>query len=569
MNGRPKRTDEEPCDGLVPDRKLLGEFLDQHDENAFAQLVSRYCGLVLGVCRRVLRDEHSAEDAFQATFLVLARRASRIRNRASLAGWLYAVAYRTARRATAKRLALREEALRDDIMATDDILAQITSRYEQQLLDEELNRLPAKYREPLVLRYLMGKSNKQVASELGLGVGVVEGRLKRGKDRLRLRLAKRGINLTVGLAAVGASATAVQAATTDWLVAATVETAAAFRSGAPPAGDYSQSAIRLAEKELAMSTSTITMSTTSAVAAALVIAGLTLGPTGEAGQQPVHAQGPTMAATTRINPPAAWPTPGDHLPVQLAMAEKKEPDSEPEEILGLVPDESRQKDASSAMLNERREAMLRAKYGSIDMKSRSAAEQRILEALDGPTEMAFIEAPLMDIIDVLKDYHAIEIQLDQRALDDVGIPADCPITRNLKGLTLRSALSLLLRDLDLTFVVVDEVLLITTPEVADAMMETRVYSLYWLSDFEPEELAKVIQNTIACDTWRTDASPDETSSSSQPAASKVTRRAAIEALPGCLVITQSQHAHEEITDLLKQLDRYQTSARALREDSGD
>ena len=146
-------------------------------------LVARHAALVLGVCRRTLGDEHRAEDAFQAVFLVLARRASQIRKRSSLAGWLYAVAYRTAQRSKAKRRGRREQALRDEMPDTDDLLAGISSRYEQQLLDEELHRLGEKYREPLVLRYLMGKSNRQVAAALGLTLGVVEGRLKQGKDR--------------------------------------------------------------------------------------------------------------------------------------------------------------------------------------------------------------------------------------------------------------------------------------------------------------------------------------------------------------------------------------------------
>ena len=231
MNRRPQRTDEESNDGLVTDRQLLRQFVKHNDERAFTELVFRYGGLVLDICRRILRDEHSAEDAFQATFLVLARRASQIRNRSSLAAWLYAVAYRTACRANAERQRRREEELRGNMMAADDILAQVTSRYEQQLLDEELNSLPAKYRESLVLRYLLGKSNKQVADELGLRVGVVEGRIKRGKDRLRLRLMKRGVSLVPALAAIHVSSAAVKAATTDSLVATTVQAAAAFRGG--------------------------------------------------------------------------------------------------------------------------------------------------------------------------------------------------------------------------------------------------------------------------------------------------------------------------------------------------
>jgi len=555
MNGHSKRTDEESCDGLVSDRQLLGQFVDHDDENAFADLVSRYCGLVLNVCRRILRDEHDAEDAFQATFLVLARRASQIRKRSSLAGWLYSVAFRTAQRASTKRHRQREEKLEDDMIAADDILADVTDRHEQQLLDEELNRLPEKYREPLVLRYMIGKSNKQVARDLGLSLGVVEGRIKRGKDRLRLKLAKRGISLAVALTTAHVSSAAVDAATVDSLVTSTVQAAAVFRSGADPGVDYSEGATKLAEKELAtMSTSTIT---TTAVTAMAVVAGLTLTLAGAAAQQPAQDQGAQITAIP-ITVPTTPPTPDGQIPVQVAMAKKKA--------------DSASSDKSSARKSDQQaayEAELRAKYDVFDFKERSPAEMRIMAALDDDTALEFIETPLEDVISFLRDQHDIPIEIDTRALDDVGIGTDTPITRNIKGIRLRSALWLLLRDLDLNYIIQNDVMLITTPEVAGSLVETHVYGLQRLPDFDSEMLAEVIKNTIRPDTWRTDASSDKSPSPSDAKTPKTPRRAAIECLPGCLVITQGQHAHEEIVELLGQLKLYKTSVDVSQKSVGD
>ena len=555
MNGRLKRTDEESNDGLVSDRQLLRQFVKHNDERAFAGLVFRYGGLVLDVCRRILRNEHSAEDAFQATFLVLARRASRIRNRSSLAGWLYAVAYRTACRANAKRHRRREEELRGNVMAADDILAQVTSRYEQQLLDEELNDLPAKYREPLVLRYLLGKSNKQVASDLGLRVGVVEGRIKRGKDRLRLRLTKRGVSLISALAAVHVSSVAVKAATTESLVATTVQAAAAFRGSGGSEGGCSESARQLAEKELAtMSTSTIV---TSSVATALVVVGLTVALAGAAAQPPAQDEGSKRTVITTLAPPVAL-SPDGQVPVRLAAAEKKgDSDSS-----GGAP-------ARSLDLQLASDEMLRARYDVFDFKERSVTEQKIQAALDEDTSLEFIETPLDQVVAFLKDMHAIPIELDAGALDDVGIGTDVVITRNLKGISLRSGLQIILDDLELTYIIKHEVLMITTIEAADAHVETHVYSLHRLGDVDSEAFAKVIQNTIRPDTWRTTASPDKPPSTGGAKASKTPRLAAIEALPGCLVIKQSQHAHEEIIDLLTQLERFGTSMEMLQKVSDD
>ena len=111
-----------------------------------------------------------------------------------------------------------------------------------------------------------------------------------------------------------------------------------------------------------------------------------------------------------------------------------------------------------------------------------AAEQRILEELDTDTRLEFIETPLNQVVEFLKDLHNIKIELDRKALDDVGIGTDVPITRNLKGICLRSALHLMLRDLELTYVISDEVLLITTAEGAAARARVKVYNVSALLD---------------------------------------------------------------------------------------
>ncbi|HUT90257.1 MAG TPA: sigma-70 family RNA polymerase sigma factor [Thermoguttaceae bacterium] len=584
MNGRSKRTGEESCDGPLSDRQLLKRFADHGDEDAFAELVSRYGGLVLGVCRRTLRDEHSAEDAFQATFLVLARRASRIRNRSSLAGWLYAVAYRTAVRANARRHRRREEALPHDMTATDDTLAQVTSRYEQQLLDEEIHRLPPKYRDPLVFRYLMGKSNNEIARELGVRLGVVEGRLKRAKDRLRLRLVRRGISITATLAAAAGAARVLEAATPDSLVAATVQTAAAFRTGSPSPGSHSQNAIRLAQKELAMSAPAVA-TTTSVAAIALVIAGLTLAWAGDGGQPPPTTPGPDVAATIQTHWPATLSIAGGPAPVRLAMAEdqptpaapaeKPSTVAEPEEAaLDVMPRSgSGAREALWSTLTERRRGTLREMYDKVDFRSMSPGELRIRAALDAPTEWEFIETPLSDVLHTVEEFHAITIQPDVKAFYEVGIPADCPITRAVKGVRLRTALTLVLRDLDLAFVVLDDVLLITTPKEADAMLQTHVYSLHRLPGFDSETVAKILQATVCPDTWRTGAPPDKAASQNAPSAAtdapKTPPRGIVKTLPGGLVITQSQRVHDEILPLLSELERFRKSAEVLPKISED
>jgi RNA polymerase sigma factor (sigma-70 family) len=174
------------------DGELLERFLTRRDEAAFAALVELHGPMVLGLCRRFLRDPRDIEDAFQATFLVLVRNASGIRDRNVLSTWLYGVALRVATRARANLLRRRgrEQAIGD---------AEFTAKPESHdllglgpVLDQELSRLPAKYRAPLVLCYLRGQTHDQAATALQCPVGTVRSRMARGRDLLKRRLTRRG-----------------------------------------------------------------------------------------------------------------------------------------------------------------------------------------------------------------------------------------------------------------------------------------------------------------------------------------------------------------------------------------
>jgi RNA polymerase sigma-70 factor (ECF subfamily) len=225
--------------GGLTDGQLLERFAAREGdggEPAFAGLVDRHGPMVLRVCRSVLRDAHEAEDAFQATFLILALRAGSIRGRDSLASWLYSVAYNVA--ATARASAIRRrshevkagrerptaftEAARDDLGAT---------------IHEELDRLPERYRSVLVLWILEGLTQHQAAERLGWPVGTVQSRLARGRERLRSRLARRGLAPAAVLASAIPAEAAVPAALADSTIrlAATIAGARALAVGTVPA----------------------------------------------------------------------------------------------------------------------------------------------------------------------------------------------------------------------------------------------------------------------------------------------------------------------------------------------
>ena len=190
------------------DAQLLGRFAGQRDEAAFAELLRRHGPMVYGLCRRLLGNEQDAEDAFQATFLVLARKASAIARRELLGNWLYGVAYRTALRARAQ--AARRQA-REKEMARPEAVPEETPDELLALLDQEVNRLPDRYRLPIVLCELEGKTYREAARLLGWPEGTVAGRLSRARALLARRLSRRGAALgTIAVAtALANSAAAV------------------------------------------------------------------------------------------------------------------------------------------------------------------------------------------------------------------------------------------------------------------------------------------------------------------------------------------------------------------------
>src|SRR5262249_45381533 len=156
----------------------LERFVAHREEAAFAALVQRHGAMVLGVCRRVLHHEHDAEDACQATFFVLARKAASVRNRESVGSWLHGVAFRVARDLRDARARRRAQPWPEGDVAQVEAEPEVTRREVQAALDEELQRLPDKFRAPLVLCYLQGKTRDEAAHQLRWTPGTLRGRLE-------------------------------------------------------------------------------------------------------------------------------------------------------------------------------------------------------------------------------------------------------------------------------------------------------------------------------------------------------------------------------------------------------
>jgi RNA polymerase sigma factor (sigma-70 family) len=222
------------------DAELVERFLARREETAFAALVKRHGPMVLGVCRRLLDDEHDAEDAFQATFFVLFHKARALRPGSRVGPWLYGVARRTALKARSRALRRRRAETAAGLQRSAMTVSTGTQGDLRPLLDEELVRLPAKYRDPLILCLLQGKSRKEAARLLDWTEGTLSGRLARAKEMLGKRLRRRGVEPS---AAVG-TAIPVPA----WLAAETVKAAMALP--VPSMGSLAANSVALMEEVL-------------------------------------------------------------------------------------------------------------------------------------------------------------------------------------------------------------------------------------------------------------------------------------------------------------------------------
>jgi RNA polymerase sigma factor (sigma-70 family) len=213
------------------DGQLLEQFTTERDQAAFATLVRRHGPMVLNVCRRVLHNAADADDAFQATFLVLARKASAIGKREALGAWLHKVAFRVALRARATVARRQEHEQRATGRFGEDPLAAITGRELLTVLDEELQALPARSRAPLILCYLEEQTREEAARHLGLTLATLKRRLEHGRAQLRRRLERRGLALAAAFLTLDSFQTTAKAAFPTLLAANTTKAAMQAAAG--------------------------------------------------------------------------------------------------------------------------------------------------------------------------------------------------------------------------------------------------------------------------------------------------------------------------------------------------
>jgi RNA polymerase sigma factor (sigma-70 family) len=236
----------------VTDCELLQRYVADGDQAAFTVLVQRHGPMVLTLCRRILGDVHAAEDAFQATFMVLARRARSLKRRRPLGGWLYAVARRIALKARVRNRARLEREGQASPMSKPDLLDELSWQEVRGILDQEIGRLPVKYQVPIVLCYLEGKSHDQAAREMGWPKNTLTSRLERARELLRQQLVRRGVTLSAMALAMALGQKAAAAPVGVLLTINTVKAACNAAAGKAATGACaSATAVRLAKDAVA------------------------------------------------------------------------------------------------------------------------------------------------------------------------------------------------------------------------------------------------------------------------------------------------------------------------------
>ena len=501
---------ETSCSGAT-DKELLSLYHRKRDQQAFTELVRRHSSMVMGVAQQMMGCSHAAEDVLQATFLVLSKDAHRIRKPEALASWLYGVAFRISARQVKRRARQGASMLRDEVMVSDDPLVKLSEQFEHQTAFEELNRLPEKVRAPMVLRYLQGKSNAEVAESLSLSESAVEGRLKRGRNQLRLRLARQGVTFAAAIAVLEATSDYATAAERSELVAKTVEACFASGVGTDPIGIE---VTQLANEEI------LKMTTTS-VLKNVATAALALG---------VIATGWSIAGSVELR--------AQSTANEVVLESNSQPEQKKETATKIQGGDRRSYYWSYGGKKDSDERV--PSTGRYSVEEVSAAERQIEKAMKTLVEIEFEEATLHDVVALLAEQRNIQIVLDESGLAAEGVTADVPITCSLKGVQLKSALNLMLDQLRLSAMVKDEVLLITSQERAMRYVVPRVYKPKSTWSFDPDNLIDVITTSVSPESW-----------------GDVGGAGSIVSINGGLVISASADVHEKVNELLRQIDRIQ------------
>lgn len=504
------------------DAELLMRFVKANDESCFEAIVARHSNLVFQVCQTILLNHADAEDAFQATFVVLVRKSKCLLKVNSLAAWLYKVAYRIAIRANQTRKRKSHESLEAEPAEEFDQFHQISRKEILSGVFDELARLPSKYKEVLVECYLQGRSYRAVAEATDSTEVAVKGRLAQAKKCLRKRLLKRGIALSfvlIMLDQVRSASVAnclIQTTTIFSLSALVGESSAKIATSV-------QSLTKIGIKKMSIQLMAKPLSVAFLVLVATIV------PLSWALSQPVGGQekkGVAInsqdqsadTATKKLSrvadpfggTPASDPfggggrsgkKAGERPKVQDAFGNNADNpfENNSDDPFGGYPKSKKSTKTNAAATATRKTTR------TIKTLTPAEAEARIEKSLAAVAGFDFVETPLVDVADELAAQFEINVHLDRTAIEDAGYDVDLPLTGKANNRSLRSALRFLFQDVELEFIVKNETLIITTPEAIvsnpDDYLVTRMYDVTDLAKSDANSLIQAIEKNVAVNSW--------------------------------------------------------------------
>ncbi len=518
----------------APDDELVAVFVVSRSRDAMTTLVQRHGPMVGNLLGRMLSKYEDREEAFQATFVVLMQSAKRLRKRASVRSFLYGVAFRIAKRIRQRRgdefrkIEAEGNSLLSRQFTEEDQspFEQLSQHLQLESMDEELQRLPESMRAPIVEHYYSGLSVPQIADAMQLTVTAVEGRIKRGKQLLRNRLAVRGVSLSAAAAAIAQIPNPVSASMVDaWCHKIFASGSIADISTIDPSFS-TPSLQQLIQGELSMQLTY----RTSWVLWTTAVCGLSaLG----LGLVPWTEQGGSSSSGIAISSAVGMENEGEvALPIALAMA--PQPIQDP---VQLKPAESKttnaakpEKPSEKMDANGSDEATEPLFGKGPEMVSENAKESptspvvwtrpaktpawlreesdlgentaMIREKLKETVQVAFDGMPLSAVMDQFSRELGINFLLDDKALEQESITPDEPVMLKLKPLALRNALYHILEPLQLSYVIDHDVLVITSKNASAGQLRTYDLSLFLPDNSTVSQLVQVIQSTVSVDSWQ-------------------------------------------------------------------
>lgn len=483
------------------DNELLMRFVKAKDEKCFETLVSRHSNLVYQVCHTVLLNHADAEDAFQATFVVLVRKAKCLLHVKSLAAWLYKVSHRIAVRANQSKRKRNPSSLDFDPAAEIDQFHNISKKEILSRVFDELAQLPSKYKDVLVECYLQGKSYREVADSSDSTETVIKGRVAQAKKTLRQRLLKRGIALSFVLVmleqirSVTVANTLIQSTK-----AATLASMIGESTTKVPAAIQTLSKFGIQRMSLQLLTKPLSL--------AMIVLLVTIVPVSWMLNQEVRGQDGGLTLQSKpeqektgavVQAKSADPFADGPADPRAKVSKRRNDDpfggdtSDPFGNSG-----NRPANRAAAPVKSAKKTQSRFATGK-------AAVAKIESALEEPTNFDFIDTPLIDVADQISNDNSIAVHIDKRAIEDAGFDEELPMTGRAKNRTLRSALRFLFNDVDFAFVIKNETLIITTEDaIANEPQDYVVSQSYDVTDLvskDAESIVTTIQQSVDSNTW--------------------------------------------------------------------